>query len=981
MKESSGSAGDVILFLHSDATAEVLAKCYSGTHHTAPYALGVVLETPADRLILQVRPLLAVSVVKSTKNQNRRIVKCTRLPSNGATAHELTTANGTAAYELSDVTELQDRRQQLQRDVDTSRRRMEEIDLYRSHRAEEASDSERRRHVKVIDAEKELFLSRAAIRATRPHVWEELTVQLEKEDSSLPDALRVLLTATAVLLGCRTPQDLVAFPDLASSIAAVRVDAVPPAAIAKAAATLRGTSQSALPSNVPLCWLILRWLQALVCIAEAHKASQTRPRTADMATVTFSSEHHENNTVAETSELAHEQERKEHEEYVQVATEELDALDEILTEMQAKCPINFSTDLRNLPPLDISPQQILARFMHAEMEELLTTAADAPPGGHVKLGLAISKRILPLIGAPLAGSRLASQTSLSKGSALTKNTVLRTGAAGAHVATDVRPLPTHRLTENLSPKAPLPMRHASRRAEVAKLPDSQRRATPQDGSALLCEGREATSSCALDTLRTSLWKEGTLAVKAKNDSTATHPTANPNKSSLKTVCDGKPNSTPQQSQPRASITEDRACSQNAAASHGGPPSQVKETQLLREELQAMVTELKRVKEDRDRLLTERRDRSHRQDSSRLRRLSGARGDDYCGESANMSRQSDRAVVEDLEEQLTLSYQRIAALEHGKKNAGGSMCTAPADSNDLLFHGEGSCRLRSAQDFPAPGHAAEARQELVRQVESLQKDLREQQQSNCDLSERLNSAIHAHNQSQQSVQDLTKELHTMWTKLVETESRLNEEVELSTCADSITMRRAANQWSLAIPPPETPPHPPHHELEPSDGKPCNASLDHQPAEGLSKVLSPVHVVLDPRGSSPPTATSLQRLDPALGATSPSIAATGSHYQQAVGHMNPRELRHEVLQLREEVDRLKSTELRLATELETTREELRDERRNRQRTRTVRLQMLSRLQDAVQEAMEGQSASLGELPEAMERTREYSKMLRNRSMLTS
>ncbi|CAD2213883.1 hypothetical protein ADEAN_000132600 [Angomonas deanei] len=68
---------------------------------------------------------------------------------------------------------------------------------------------------------------------------------------------------------------------------------------------------------------------------------------------------------------------------------------------------------------------------------------------------------------------------------------------------------------------------------------------------------------------------------------------------------------------------------------------------------------------------------------------------------------------------------------------------------------------------------------------------------------------------------------------------------------------------------------------------------------------------------------------------------------VEQMSPIELRHEVRVLRQEVEQYQSSMLRLTTELENLKQKQKEERQRRQEARAARLQMLSRLQDAVEE----------------------------------
>jgi hypothetical protein len=492
-----------------------------------------------------------------------------------------------------------------------------------------------------------------------------------------------------------------------------------------------------------------------------------------------------------------------------------------------------------------------------------------------------------------------------------------------------------------------------------------------------------------------------------------------------------------------------------------------ELQLLRDEVSAKRAELQRVTEERDRLLLERRERSMwGAYGTAVRRANGAgtgatdnnnsSADDKRGGSPSARQQHgsgrqpqvstprdmvDRSIVEELEEQLTAAHQRISELqiEASQTRRGPSVAMAainapesPVPQSSPLFGDEEEASSKASPAPPAQPLARTVPQELYDEIESrvqsVSAELEAQRRNTQKLEEQLNSALHRRTEAESVVAAQKRELEELWERLEAAEARVEERnllteqkllmaqaQQAASAQQQQQQQQGQSQNAVASsastagathvsPQPAPPlassglPRPPAQSTAstsqqetftgfviPSTG---DAEVKSQPNDDAATVVNTAYsnnlrLSFDgaPRSTSAEAfpvfgAASLPGLssDPLFQGGGYGRGASASLQSRPVEQLSTIELRHEVHRLREEVERHQSGELRLSLDLQTLREKQKAEHKRRRDARLARLQMLTRMQDNITEAIEKSNQDLEAIPALLERGRAEAEALR-------
>lgn len=505
-----------------------------------------------------------------------------------------------------------------------------------------------------------------------------------------------------------------------------------------------------------------------------------------------------------------------------------------------------------------------------------------------------------------------------------------------------------------------------------------------------------------------------------------------------------------------------------------------EVQLLRDELNAKHTELRRVTEERDRLLQERCDRgSWYVPSSRRATADGAQSDGasqagsgrYARRSSTPRDTVDRSVVEELEDQLTAAHQRISellieasewrrrspsltAVSITPKAAKSSrLATAPGDYSHMTVvpspsteeTGTAPCsasdtpRQRSlrgvavspCQPLSSPMITQEMYDDLQARLCAVSDELETQRQETHQLEEQLNDALHRRSEAEHMVLAQKHELEEVWERLEAAEARAEEQELLTqqrllfTHTQFLPSQSPASQLNVSTPLPSASPivnsnlsqaqqpllastsaplqHAQHtlsvQDVFGSDSAPgaADAEVRSQTNEDAMTITTNVNTVygsasrlsVDVYPHSPGTSGFPSFGGGGGGATSAAAANAAersilSQYSRAPSALQSRpveqlstiELRHEVHRLREEVERYQSGELRMVMELQTLREKQKAERKRRRDARAARIQMLARMQGNIADVIEKSTKELEAIPPLLERSRSEAEALMSR-----
>ncbi|CAG9579290.1 conserved hypothetical protein [Leishmania major strain Friedlin] len=503
-----------------------------------------------------------------------------------------------------------------------------------------------------------------------------------------------------------------------------------------------------------------------------------------------------------------------------------------------------------------------------------------------------------------------------------------------------------------------------------------------------------------------------------------------------------------------------------------------EVQLLRDELDAKRTELRRVTEERDRLLQERCERSSRYvPLSRRATADGAQSDGasqagsgrYARRSSTPRDTVDRSVVEELEDQLTAAHQRISELliEAGEWRRRSPSLTAVSiapkaakSSRVAISHGDCShasvlqspsteemdTAPHSASDTPrqqslrgttvspcrtlsSPMITQEMYDELQARLCAVSDELETQRQETHQLEEQLNDALHRRSEAEHMVLAQKHELEEVWERLEAAEARAEEQELLTqqrlllTHTQLFPLQSQLSQLNVSIPLPSVSPivnSNPSQTLQPTVAS-TRAPLQHaqhtlsvqdvlgsgsapgaadaevrsQTNEDAMTIATNANTVygsasrlsVDVYPHSPGTTSGFPSFGGGGGAATSAAAAHAaerslvSQYSRAPSALQSRpveqlstiELRHEVHRLREEVERYQSGELRMVMELQTLREKQKAERKRRRDARTARIQMLARMQGNIADVIEKSTKELRAIPALLERSRSEAEAL--------
>ncbi|KAG5497590.1 hypothetical protein JKF63_03855 [Porcisia hertigi] len=498
---------------------------------------------------------------------------------------------------------------------------------------------------------------------------------------------------------------------------------------------------------------------------------------------------------------------------------------------------------------------------------------------------------------------------------------------------------------------------------------------------------------------------------------------------------------------------------------------VAEVQLLRDELHAKRTELHRVLEERNKLLDERYERRLQHVSSTRRFMTnGAPGDgtsewtseQHAGQSSTPREIVHRRIVEELEDQLTAAHQRIsellmeasqshrqsptltgsiAALKAVQQSSNGAdMQSGRSQSsaykqasideieNSLHFTSDTlkqpSPKSRSAS--PSQLYPAMVTQQMYDDLEaclrSVSAELETKQQQVHRLEEQLNEALHCCIETEHIVSAQKQELQEVWERLEAAEARAEEKSILSQQRLLLDHSHASPQPQQQQPRLPSPLHPSftlddshlsqYNEPTPNSSS-AQTSYAHPtlnkhdvwtsgPVSGVAdaemRPQSSEDIITTTANANTPHSTasgqstdartySSQRrgdiptfVNGSSGATAALASSTVEYlpfspysvsasllHSRPVEQLSMIELRHEVHHLREEVERHQSVELRFAMELQTLREKQKAEGKRRRDARSARFQMLTRMQCEITDFIEQSMKGLEEIPTLLERSR--------------
>lgn len=440
---------------------------------------------------------------------------------------------------------------------------------------------------------------------------------------------------------------------------------------------------------------------------------------------------------------------------------------------------------------------------------------------------------------------------------------------------------------------------------------------------------------------------------------------------------------------------------------------------------------------------------------------------------------DRSIVEELEEQLTAAHKRISELlieaseaRHRspvrvavpvsaraarRRGSEGSPRTLPSgdesESANLSAcetplqqspRGSAVSPHRLSAFNRAPAVTQDVHDDLLARLNAVSSELEAQRGGAHRLEEQLNDALHRRTEADKVVASQQRELQEVWERLEAAEARAEEQGLLA-------QQRLFMSQTQTFPSP-SPPQPPQQQ----PAAPAAAPTRHSSSSTLTQsqtqaqlqcpplaprlIAHPALNVHDVLGSSSSAAggalgaaeletksqanddaaTEVTNANTAFGNASrlsaegyPHLPAAGgglatfggstaaapapllgvidrpsaSPYSRGPSILQTRpveqlstiELRHEVHRLREEVERHQSGELRMTMELQTLREKHKAERKRRRDARVARMQMVARIQGNIADVIEKSTNELEEIPPLLERSREEADALTRKRLL--
>ncbi|KPA78922.1 hypothetical protein ABB37_05986 [Leptomonas pyrrhocoris] len=814
--------------------------CLIGVVASTP---NVQLHDGTAAVLVQPRPLILVPSQPSPHPQNKKAktVKLTGqlvdrtdpaaaqlittpIPSRNPSKVEVGAASDEEAHNIMTAEELQEMREQrrgLQADRDTSAARVKEIDeilrqweTNNSHPApppppqvspsqpvttppsptptapKSAEDA-----VKAAEAtERELLLSRAGLRTVKPVAWSDLQRRTRRTSA----ASLVGLIETCVMLlhdpqGTQFDEAVQLGPALGKCLATVKPKDVTDDDRTEARKFLQAwPTVEAVEKEHKTAAALYRWLtatlktsQALRDVQAAQNQLTASPASEGVATApspSTSPDPTARNADALTpeAESALRKERTDQLEYMQMAEEEIAALDALIAEgnalalqQSASLPAalekttSFHDDLQSsqtiVPALTVPLSWFVCVFAPSDAPDMEACAAK-PRGTAVAFSLPASHQLVAVVRAATTPAAPATTTT----------TAASTGGRRSSGPGAQRPSGSEASRE-------VP-RDADRNSGHNGVPRTT--ASSRHSSGIVVSPRPSAP---------------------RGPSPAVHDAAAPAASHLSNSFNGEqagPVSREAELEEKVRRLEGRL----AAALQQNPKEA--EVQLLRDEVAAKRADLQRVTEERDRLLLERRERSMwgsygsaarrkavggaadvNEDSGSVREASPLRqpgSGRYSRQKSSPREMVDRSIVEELEEQLTAAHQRISELQieasqsrarpSGSVEVSNTAESAPPPLTPLLAGREASEASLKAVAAPPPARtvAKELYDALEARLQSVSAELETQRQGTRQLEEQLNSALHRRTEAEAKVDAQKRELEEVWEKLEAAEARAEEQ---------------------------------------------------------------------------------------------------------------------------------------------------------------------------------------------------------------
>ncbi|KPI85755.1 hypothetical protein ABL78_5173 [Leptomonas seymouri] len=1076
-------SNDIIAFRSSLGAS----RCLIGVVASIPNAQ---LQDGTAAVLVQPRPLISVPPQPSPNPQSKKStalrligelvdrsdpavaqLAITPLPSLSIRKKDVVTNDleASAIMTAEELQVMQEQQRSLQTDLDTSRARVKEIEeLLRQSAAQKrnpplqaspsqpatapsvtaASPKSAEGAAKAVDAaERELLLSRAGLRTVKSIVWSDLQRRTHRKSSQL----LVTLIETSVML-LHDPQSaqfdyaVQQSSTLAKRLAAVKPKDVKDDDCTKIKQFLRACpTVDAVEKEHKAAAALYRWLAAVLKSSQAHRdlqgaqRSASSPRASEAVAATHTTiptspgpPARDLNALTHDAESALRRERTDQLEYIQMAEEEVAALDELIAEAKALA-LSQSIPLSTVPGtasashegLQVSETVVPALTVPASWVVCVFAAADAPD-----MDACATKSK----GTPVTFSLPASHKLV----AVVRTTPTTTVAAI-----------TTRATASDTPKSGVNAQRPDDSETRRGMRDDERRCSTQ--SALPPTTVSSRRSSVVVVVPPQPPSPRAPAPSMKNDAAVPRPSEH-----LKAEPEGTSSREAELAE-KARLLEARL----AAALQQNPKEA--ELQLLRDEVNAKRMELQRVTEERDRLLLERREKTRwRNYGSPMRRKIAVNSSDDRNNSegdgdssplqqpgsGRYSRQPstprdmvDRSIVDELEEQLTEAHQRILELQNeasqrrrrrsvsaGEPNAADttfpSPAAPPAEGETAEVPSKAVAAGPVAARLPARTVAQEVYDELESRLQSVSTELETQRQGMQKLEEQLNSALHRRAEAESVVSAQKRELEEVWERLEVAEARAEEQrllteqrllmaqaqqqnssAQLQAPAASVAAQLASAERTLSFSPHGTAPVPPGlpRLWMPSATTDSLSDASHffvAPSTGDTEAKSQLNddVVTVATGATGAAYGSISRrsLEAPMGSTSvealptfgtgapmqPNSVVHGGSYSRGVSaslqsrpveQLSTIELRHEVHRLREEVERHQSGELRLSMELQTLREKQKAERKRRRDARLARTQMLLRMKDTITEVIERSNQELEAIPALLERGKEEAEAL--------
>ncbi|KAK7198765.1 hypothetical protein NESM_000841500 [Novymonas esmeraldas] len=353
-----------------------------------------------------------------------------RAAGSGGAVPPLSADDVTSVMTAEELRVMREHRDGLQTDLDSSNARMHEISELLRHNAQLPSsaaaassllrapsplkahfDAARRsaeEAAKAADAaEKDLLLARAGLRTVKPLYW----VDLQRRRSGSSSQLLVsLVEAAAALLrdrGCAAFDDVVVqAATLPKRLAAVKATAVSANEVQRATRFLQAwPDRAALESEHKTAAVLYRWVDALAKAAQAQRLLRAAQQVATSAAASPGSSEPAPSPrptakkLGPAAEAALQKELKDHQEYAQMAEEELSAIDALIGGAEALAASTPRHDADTVVPALVVPASWVACTLPDEEEGAawVTSYASQPRDTVVELSRGASATLSPLM--------------------------------------------------------------------------------------------------------------------------------------------------------------------------------------------------------------------------------------------------------------------------------------------------------------------------------------------------------------------------------------------------------------------------------------------------------------------------------------------------------------------------------------------------------------------------------------------------------